>query len=140
MAVARYLGDKSALARLAKPVVRDVLQPLLERGLVATCALVDLGFGHNATSAEALTQLLDDRRAIYPWVPIPDTVWTRAQDVQLLLADRGQHRGVGIPDLLIAATAEVHDLVVLHYDNDFDLIASVTKQRTQWVAPAGTAD
>jgi len=29
---------------------------------------------------------------------------------------------------------------VLHYDSDFDLIAEVTGQRTQWVVPAGEAD
>jgi len=37
----------------------------------------------------------------------------RAVDVQLLLADRGQHRAPSIPDLLIAATAERAGLVVL---------------------------
>ena len=31
-------------------------------------------------------------------------------------------------------------LVVLHYDHDFDLIASVTGQPEEWVVPAGSAD
>lgn len=61
----------------------------------------------------------------------------RAVQVQRLLAERS-HRGRKIPDLLIAATAEEHDLAVLHYDADFDLIAAVTGQRTEWVVPAGT--
>ena len=43
-----------------------------------------------------------------------------------------------IADLLIAAAAEVAGLVVLHYDRDFDLIAKVTAQRTEWIVPAGT--
>jgi hypothetical protein len=29
---------------------------------------------------------------------------------------------------------------VLHYDGDFDLIASVTGQQCEWLAPAGSID
>jgi hypothetical protein len=52
----------------------------------------------------------------------------RALEVQMLLADRGQHRAPSIPDLLIAATAELARLTVLHVDKDFDLIAAITNQ------------
>ena len=61
----------------------------------------------------------------------------RAMDVQQLLARRGQHR-LPLPDLMIAATAEMHDATVLHYDHDYDLIAAVTGQPTRWVVPRGT--
>jgi predicted nucleic acid-binding protein len=63
----------------------------------------------------------------------------RARQVQRLLAVRSQ-RGRKIPDLLIAAAAEEQDLVLLHYDSDIDLIASVTGQRCEWVVPAGSID
>jgi predicted nucleic acid-binding protein len=33
--------------------------------------------------------------------------------------------------LLIAATAELADLILLHLDKDFDLIAELTGQRTE---------
>jgi predicted nucleic acid-binding protein len=46
----------------------------------------------------------------------------------VVLADRGQHRAPSIPDLLIAAAAELAGLTVLHLDKDFDLIASITSQ------------
>jgi predicted nucleic acid-binding protein len=52
----------------------------------------------------------------------------RALEVQLLLADIGKHRGPSIPDLVIAATAELVGLTVLHVDKDFDLISEVTGQ------------
>jgi hypothetical protein len=52
----------------------------------------------------------------------------RAVQVQMLLADRGQHRAASIPDLLVAATAEMVGLILLHVDKDFELIASVTGQ------------
>jgi predicted nucleic acid-binding protein len=61
----------------------------------------------------------------------------RARQVQRLLAARSE-RGRKIPDLLIAAAAEELDLVLLHYHGDFDPIASVTGQRCEWVAPAGS--
>lgn len=52
----------------------------------------------------------------------------RAAEVQMLLADRGQHRAPSIPDVLIAATAEKAGLTVLAVDKDFDLIVEVTAQ------------
>jgi predicted nucleic acid-binding protein len=52
----------------------------------------------------------------------------RAVEIQRLRADRGQHRAPSIPDLLIAATAELSRLTVLHVDKDFDLIAAIIGQ------------
>ncbi len=52
----------------------------------------------------------------------------RAIEVQMILADRGHHRAPGVPDLLIAAVAELTGCTVLHLDKDFDLIAGVTGQ------------
>lgn len=47
-------------------------------------------------------------------------------------------RAVGIPDLLIAAVARRHGVTVLHYDRDFELVATVTGQPTEWVVPSGS--
>jgi len=52
----------------------------------------------------------------------------RAVEVLALLADRGQHRAPSIPDLIIAATAELAGLIVLHTDKDFEIIADITGQ------------
>ncbi len=48
-----------------------------------------------------------------------------------LLADRGRHRAPSIPDLIIAAAAELAGLTVLHLDKNFDLIAEITGQPTE---------
>ena len=66
-----------------------------------------------------------------------EEVFSRAIDVQGLLAGRGRHR-LPIPDLLIAAAAESARMTVLHYDADFDAIAAVTGQDMEWVAPRGS--
>jgi predicted nucleic acid-binding protein len=73
-------------------------------------------------------------------VPIDQATLERAVDVHGLLADRGQHRAASIPDLLVAAAAERAGLTVLHYDADFDMIATVTGQPTEWVVPRGSVD
>ena len=44
---------------------------------------------------------------------------------------------VRLPDLLVAACAERAQLVVLHYDVDFDRIAEITGQPVQWIVPRG---
>lgn len=64
----------------------------------------------------------------------------RATQIQRALIDAGTHRGVSVADLLLAAVAEVERLTVLHYDADFDRIALVTGQATEWVAPRGSVD
>ena len=64
-------------------------------------------------------------------VYITPAVEARAIEIQMLLADRGQHRAPSIPDLLIAATAELAKLTVLHADKDFDLIAAITNQSVE---------
>ncbi len=58
----------------------------------------------------------------------------RAFEVQMLLADRGQHRAPSIPDLLIAATGEKAGLTIIAVDKDFDLIAEVTGQSVETIA------
>lgn len=52
----------------------------------------------------------------------------------------GLHGTVKLGDLLVAATAERAQLAVLHYDRDFDRIATITGQPTEWVAPPETVD
>ena len=68
----------------------------------------------------------------------PQHVLDRAVEVQDVLAAGSQQRGAKIADLLIAAAAEAAGLVVLHYDHDFDLIASVTRQPVEWIVAPGT--
>lgn len=131
-----YLGDTSALARLVRPEVADRLGPLVEAGLVARCTPTDLeaGFSSSGPSAHlAMRQM----RSAWPFVAMDQSVLDRSVEVQDELAKRSQQRGVKIADLLIAAAAESAGLVVLHYDHDFDRIAEITGQPTEWIVPAG---
>jgi hypothetical protein len=132
-----FIADKSALARLRHPSVDRKLTPLLLAGDVATCSIVDLELLYSARTASDFSQILADRTGL-PRLDVDQADFDRAIAVMERLARRGKHRAAGIPDLLIAAVAERHDLTVLHYDRDFDVIASVTGQAVEWVVAAGS--
>jgi len=133
----RYLADKSALARLRLPAVAARLQPLLDERAVATCSVVDLGLLYSARNATEHHQRRTNLTRTFALAPIDQAVLERAVEVQGLLAEVGAHRGASVGDVIIAAAAEAAGLTVLHYDADYDLIASVTGQPTEWVVARG---
>jgi len=129
MAVTTWLIDKSALARLG--VSPDAAQwaSRIERGRVRITTVTRLEVGFSARSGPDLRAGL--RRPPLSAMPVEyltPPIEDRALEVQAVLADRGQHRAPSIPDLIIAATAELAGLTILHLDKDFDLIADVTGQ------------
>jgi predicted nucleic acid-binding protein len=131
-----YLLDTSVVKRLGRPQVREIVEPLAAAGQLGRPGICDLEVGYSARNAEEWDQLV---HALDAFDPVATTTAhiRRALQVQRLLAQHSQ-RGRKIPDLLVAAAAEELDVPVLHYDADFDLIASVTGQPTQWIVPAGT--
>ncbi len=124
-----WLIDKSALVRLAASPDAEEWTSRIERGLVRISTVTRLEVGYSARSADDLRAGIDrSPLASMPVEYLTPAVEDRAIAVQLGLADRGQHRAPSIPDLLIAAAAELGQLVVLHVDKDFELIAEVTGQ------------
>lgn len=134
----RFLLDTSVIKRLGRAEVRQVVEPLAIAGELARASICDLEVGYSARNAEEWDQLVGALDA-FELVDSTAAHQRRALQVQRLLAQRSQ-RGRKIPDLLIAAAAEELGVAVLHYDADFDLIASVTGQRCQWVVPSGTVE
>jgi predicted nucleic acid-binding protein len=136
--VPTFLADKSALTRRAtRPEVREVLEPLLVSSEIATCGIVDLELLYSARDRATYRALTEALRGM-PRVAVDDAAVSRALAVQAMLAERSQHRAVPLPDLLVAACAEQAGLTVLHYDADFDRIAQLTNQTTQWIVPRGS--
>jgi predicted nucleic acid-binding protein len=133
---ARYLVDKSALARFTIPAVEARLRPLIEDGDVATCAIVDLEVLYSSRNLVDYEDVLQERLSLDA-APITPDVMALAIDLQYGLARRGQHR-VPIPDLIISAAAKTANLVVLHYDSDFERIAAVGGAAHEWVVPQGS--
>ncbi|MEU8817783.1 PIN domain-containing protein [Actinoplanes sp. NPDC048796] len=109
-------------------------------GLFADCEITELEILHGAHSRAHRDELEAELQQSYRWIVMPERVWTRARLVQRLLTDGSSHRSAGPVDLLAAAAAEEHGMVLLHYDADFHQIAEVTGQETFWVARRGSVD
>lgn len=133
-----HLLDTSVLTRLRHPSVRAVVEPLATIGRAARCGISDLEIGYSARNDSEWDELVGALDT-FTLVETTSEHLQRARQVQRLLAANSQ-RGRKIPDLLIAAAAEQAGYTVLHYDADFDLIASVTGQPCQWVVPPGSID
>lgn len=133
-----FLVDTSVIKRLDVAEVRTVVEPLAIAGELGRPAICDLEVGYSARTVREWDKLVG---ALGIFVPVETTSAhvRRALQVQRLLSARSQ-RGRKIPDLLVAAAAEELNVGVLHYDADFDLIASVTGQPCKWVVPAGSVD
>ena len=124
-----WLIDKSALVRLAASADAAQWADRIERGLVRITTVTRLEIGYSARSGPDLrTGLHEPPLAAMPVEYLTPAIEDRVVEVQTLLADRGQHRAPSIPDLIIAATAELAGLTVLHLDKDFEIIATVTGQ------------
>jgi predicted nucleic acid-binding protein len=129
VAVTTWLIDKSALVRLAASPDAAEWARRIERGLVRITTVTRLEVGYSArTAADLRAGLAGPPVSAMPVEYLTPAIEDRAVEVLALLADRGQHRAPSIPDLIIAATAELAGLTVLHLDKDFDVIADVTGQ------------
>jgi predicted nucleic acid-binding protein len=135
--VTSWLIDKSALVRLG--VSPDAAQwaGRIERGLVRIATVTRLEVGYSARTGPELRAGL--RRPPLTSMPVEyltPAIEDRAVEVLALLADRGQHRAPSLPGLIIAATAELASLTVLHLDKDFEIIADITGQSVERLSVA----
>lgn len=133
-----YLADTSVFVLQSRhPQVRRRFESLLAAGRLAACQMTALEYLNNAPDPrgyEILWQAIHGHR----WLDVTVDAMTRATDVHRALAADSQHRQFRLPDLIIAATAEVHGATVLHYDADYDRIAAITSQPMEWVAARGS--
>jgi predicted nucleic acid-binding protein len=129
VAVTDWLIDKSALVRLGDSPDAEEWASRIERGMVRITTVTRLEVGYSArTAAQARSVFNTPPISAMPVEYLTPAIEDRALEVQLMLANKGHHRAPSIPDLLIAATAELAGLTVLHADKDFDLIANLTGQ------------
>jgi len=136
--VTRYLADKSALARLHLPAVREELEPLIMRALVGICGVTEVEMLFSARNIQERSRMKEQLAASLDRVDTPQDIWDQAAEIQEALTEQAQHRSASIPDLIVAATARARGLEILHYDRDFDTIARYTEQPVRWIVPPGT--
>jgi predicted nucleic acid-binding protein len=135
------LADTSAWVwtRAVGGDLRAAFDEDLVDGQIATCDMVRLELLYSARNGTEFVALSSELDAL-PNSPIEVDQWKRALEVYEELAQQGgmHHRAVRHPDLLIAAAAEGAAIPVLHYDEDYERIASITGQEVRWLAPRGT--
>ena len=127
-----WLVDKSALVRLGESPDTVQWAQRIQRGLVRITTMTRLEVGYSARSwQDARSMVARPPLSAMPVEYLTPAIEDRAVEVQLLLAGQGQHRAPSIPDVFIAAAAELAGLTVLHLDKDFELIAGITGQPTE---------
>ena len=133
-----HLLDTSVLTRLSQPSIREVVEPLAVAGRAVRAGITDLEIGFSARNAQEWDKLANSLSELR-LVETTAEHMRRARQTQRLLAEQGL-QGRKIPDLLIAAAAELQQLTLLHYDSHFDFIATATGQKCEWIVPRGSVD
>jgi predicted nucleic acid-binding protein len=136
------LLDNSAFARLADPSLPAEraleIADAVEAGRIVACLPFLLEAGYSARSAREHDELIAELLALRV-VRIDEQTEHRAVDAQRQLARAGHHRMPPV-DMLTAALADRYELGILHYDADYDVLASRTDLRFEsvWLAERGT--
>jgi len=134
------LADTSALILAHRdPAIGRPLQAAIARDEIAICDIVELEYLMGARNA-ADYRAMESAFLGFRKLPIEGADWARVRDIHRALAEAGpgHQRSVRLPDLIIAAVAERHAIGLVHYDEDYDRIATITGQPTRWVAPRGS--
>lgn len=118
------------------PGLADWFNGEVRSGHVLVCDLIVLELVRLAPNEERAHEL-STRLAAFEALPMPQSLWSRAREVQLSMAANGDHRRVPPPDLLIAVTAELAKVPLIHHDRDYERIAAVTAQEHFWFVPDG---
>jgi predicted nucleic acid-binding protein len=132
-----YLVDRSVFTRVVRTPVAEAMERIAPFGLRHShLTALELRF---SASTEAEWDLFEAAVSEYERVSVLPQDLDRADVVQRALAGHGL-KGRKPVDLIIAAQAERLRLTVVHYDKDFEVIASITDQPHEWIVPRGTID
>ena len=137
----RYLIDNSVWARLSTdPEVVVALKQLLDLANpedVLICPPIAAEVGFSARNGADHTALMEQLTAFTECPEHPASA--EVMEIQNKLWNSGLLRAAGAMDTIIAAYALTNDAILVHYDRDYDHIASVMPAfRHQWIAPRGS--
>ncbi|MEP7379160.1 MAG: PIN domain-containing protein [Chloroflexota bacterium] len=133
------LADTSVWAHKARPAIRDWFAAAVESGDIACCDMVALELLHSSRNPREFAAI-ELGLAAMPWIEPDGGDWRRAREIYRSLGSRpgAAQRSIKHAYLLIAVAAERAGMTLLHYDSDYDTIASITHQPTRWVAERGS--
>jgi predicted nucleic acid-binding protein len=124
--VIKYVIDTSAIHRFFKdPELYPAWRPVIARGEVGIIPLMEYEVCYSAIKASDRARLISLLSKLFvPVIPRPEA-YGAAREMQAALTAKGCHRSCGPVDLMLAATAHLEDLTVLHVDKDYKTVARV---------------
>jgi predicted nucleic acid-binding protein len=139
--VSRYLVDNSVLQRLPRsPAVQTAITAQLDDEHELCCCALSLDeFAYSARSANDHAEASHRLRTTLLYLPLAPAIDQLILDIRAALWNTGIGRAAGVIDVALAATAVHHDATILHYDSDFDHIATAyPAARSAWIVPRGS--
>lgn len=128
---ATYLLDTSAYWRMQR---NETTQKAWLREIVEGAVAVTEPTRHEilycARSGSERMEMAAVLDTVFPTVGFTADLWDWVDAAQLRLAERGQ-RCAGVIDLMLAAVAVRHDLIILNDDRDFAAVARVIPEVKQ---------
>lgn len=138
----KLVVDNSAFQRGGQEAIRAQWLRALNDGHLYRTPILEFEVLYSARNAREHAELGTELEALRP-LELSQEIVACALHAQSELAQHapGFHR-LPHQDYLVAATAAVHGLGVLHYDGDFDRIAEHSSLAFEscWIAAAGTLD
>jgi hypothetical protein len=139
----RCLVDNSVYARAAEPAVAPIWAAALRADRLVSSGPFVIEALYSARDAAELSAALEELTEGMPYLDADAATWKRAHHAQARMAAVAPqfHRRPPV-DFLIAALADRHQLDVLHYDRDYDLLAEHSGLRfeSRWVVPPGSLE
>lgn len=102
---------------------QDRLVPLIMADRLATTPIIIMEILRGAITQKQFDKLSKDLKALHIF-DISENIWNRAGKLGFTLRQKGAN--VPLTDTLIAAVALEHNLLILHDDKHFEIIASIT--------------
>ncbi|CAM2740254.1 PIN domain-containing protein [Skermania piniformis] len=120
-----YLLDTSALVRLlSDSSLQRVWYDAIDGGAIASCYPQRAEFLYSARNALEYDQIAEMFVDLYPDRAVPRNAGRWIDATQRRMAGSGEHRSASAIDLMIAATAAHHGLILLHDDADYRVVAN----------------
>ncbi|MFI1576932.1 PIN domain-containing protein [Embleya sp. NPDC020630] len=123
-----YLADTSALVRFYRQQTAEPWNEPFLAGRVSLCEPVRLEYLRSVGGQAVYYELDEIMNETLPYCHVPESVWTESAALQHRLWEKSQHECASVVDLVVSVTAAHHNLVLLHADRDFEVIAKVTGQ------------
>lgn len=109
---------------------QERLVPLIMADRLATLPVIIMELLRGATAQKQYDKLHNDLKALLCF-ELTDKIWQRAYKLGFTLRQKGLN--IPLTDSVIAAVALEHDLLLLHDDKHYEMIASATSLKHEWL-------